>query len=297
MMSIDSKPPLRAPKARPFLKWVGGKTQLLSDLTNRMPQDYRQYFEPFLGGGALFFCLQPETATLIDINESLINTYQVIQSQVEDLIEDLGKHVYEKEYFYRIRAADRTDAFAQWSDVEKASRLIYLNKCCFNGLYRVNSRGEFNTPFGRYKSPKILDPENLRACHQSLQGVNLKVGHFTSIQPQANDFVYFDPPYAPLSPTSSFTRYSQSDFGEAEQVALRNFCLQLDQRGVKFMLSNSSAPFILDLYQSFTVEFVQASRAINSKGSKRGKIPEVIVTNYKTSCAIPVNPLQGEKPA
>ena len=271
------------PKARPFLKWVGGKTQLLAVLEARMPVDYGRYFEPFIGGGALFFHLQPRQAILTDINDSLIQTYQVIRDQVEALIEDLGQHRYEKEYFYQLRSADRTSSFQDWSPVQRASRLIYLNKCCFNGLYRVNSRGEFNVPFGRYKAPKFLDAENLRACQRSLHSTQLDVRHFSEIETQVKpgDFVYFDPPYAPLSATSHFTGYSQSGFSLQDQIALRDLCQRLNEREVFFMVSNSSAPLIFDLYQSFSLEEVMASRSVNSLSSKRGKIPEVIITNYK----------------
>ena len=271
-------------KARPFLKWVGGKTQLLPELVARMPSEYGRYFEPFVGGGALFFHLQSPNATLIDINESLIGTYQVIRDRVEELIADLGQHRYEKNYYYELRAADRSSSFRDWTDVQKASRLIYLNKCCFNGLYRVNSKGEFTVPFGRYKSPKFLDAQNLRACQRSLQNIDIQIGHFLSVESQVKpgDFVYFDPPYAPLSATSNFTSYSKCGFETKDQIALRDLCQRLDERGVWFMVSNSSAPLILDLYQSFEVDQVLASRAVNSLSSKRGKIPEVIIRNYRT---------------
>ncbi|MEM9137622.1 MAG: DNA adenine methylase [Cyanobacteria bacterium P01_F01_bin.42] len=268
--------------ARPFLKWVGGKTQLLSVLERRMPTRYGRYFEPFIGGGALFFYLRPSQAVLSDVNEALILTYRVIRDRVEDLIHDLAKHRYEQEYYYEIRAVDRSPSFQDWSEVSKASRLIYLNKCCFNGLYRVNSRGEFNVPFGRYKSPNFLDKQNLRACGRSLQDVELRVSHFSAIESQvrSGDFVYFDPPYAPVSATSNFTSYSKAGFDLMEQIALRDLCQRLDAKGVHFMVSNSSAPLILDIYQAFNVESVMASRTVNSLSSKRGKVPEVIITNY-----------------
>ena len=269
-------------KAKPFVKWVGGKTQLLPQITSRIPSNFAQYFEPFVGGGALFFHLQPERSTLIDINKELTNAYTVIKYKSSELIADLHKHINEKEYYYKIRNVDRTDEYKSWSDVERASRLIYLNKTCFNGLYRVNSRGEFNTPMGSYKNPKIVDEINLRACSQALANVKIITGSFLTIEEkvQRDDFVYFDPPYAPLNATSNFTGYSSYGFDSDMQLSLRNFCDRLNQKGVRFMLSNSNAPLVLDLYQDYKIEFVYATRAINSKAKRRGKIPEVLVTNY-----------------
>ena len=269
-------------KAKPFIKWVGGKTQLLPELTSRMPSNFSRYFEPFIGGGALFFYLQPEQSTLIDINKELTNVYRVIKYKTDELIADLQQHIYEKDYYYQIRNVDRTDEYKSWSDVRRASRLIYLNKTCFNGLYRVNSRGEFNTPMGSYKNPKIVDEVNLRACSQALQKAEIINGSFFEVEARvgSNDFVYFDPPYAPLNATSNFTGYSQKGFDEKMQFDLRDLGDRLNKKGVRFMVSNSNAPLILDLYQDYKIEFVYATRAINSKGNKRGKIPEVLVTNY-----------------
>lgn len=269
-------------RAKPFVKWVGGKTQLLAELTARIPNNFSRYFEPFVGGGALFFYLQPEPSVLIDLNKELINTYRVIKDKTEELIAALKQHTYEKEYYYQVRNIDRTNEYESWSDVQRASRLIYLNKSCFNGLYRVNSKGEFNTPFGRYKNPRIVDETNLRAASTALQKAQIITGSFLEVESMINrdDFVYFDPPYAPLNATSNFTSYSQGGFDGEGQEELRNLCDRLNQRGIRFMVSNSSAPLILDLYQDYHIDFVYATRAINSKGDKRGKIPEVIVTNY-----------------
>jgi DNA adenine methylase len=278
-ISKENKAPV---EPKPFLKWAGGKSQLLPELVKRIPEDYAKYFEPFVGGAALFFHLQPQTAYLVDINEDLINTYRVIKEQVDALICDLKQHVYQEDYYYHIRNIDRTEAYQRWTDVQKASRLIYLNKTCYNGLYRVNAKGQFNTPFGSYSNPTILNEANVRACSRALRSTKLIVGSFSAIVKRisSDDFVYFDPPYAPLIETANFTGYSQGGFDASMQVKLRDFCDRLDRRGVRFMVSNSSASLILELYRSYKVEFVYASRSINSKGKDRGKIPEVIVTNY-----------------
>lgn len=268
--------------ARPFLKWAGGKRQLLPELLDRVPPTFKTYFEPFVGGGALFFSLQPILAHLTDINPDLINIYQVIQTDVEALIEDLQQHCNTADYFYTLRNADRSPTYQSWTAVQKASRLIYLNKTCYNGLYRVNSKGYFNTPYGSYKKPTIVDINNLRACHVALQEVELGVASFAAVLTKAStgDFVYFDPPYVPVSATANFTSYSQDGFGLEMQVKLRDVCVELDRQGVQFMVSNSYAPIVLDLYNAFKVETVEAARAINSNAAKRGKVQEVIVTNY-----------------
>lgn len=276
-LSIIPAPP------RPFIKWVGGKTQLLPELAKRVPKDFARYYEPFIGGGALFFYLQPSKAILTDINPELVTLYTVVRDKVEELIEDLGQHVYERDYYYQTRNIDRTSEYGSWSDVQRASRLIYLNKSCYNGLYRVNSQGHFNVPFGRYTDPTILNPDNLRACHLALKGSTVEVADFRSIYKKirARDFVYFDPPYAPISASANFTGYTKHGFDIEMQYALRDLCRRLDTKGVRFMVSNSSAPLVLDLYAEFNIEFVYATRAINSNAEKRGKIPEVVVTNYK----------------
>ncbi|MGA1624873.1 MAG: DNA adenine methylase [Prochlorothrix sp.] len=264
------------------MKWAGGKRQLLPELLDRVPEQFKTYFEPFVGGGALFFSLQPILAHLTDINPDLINMYQVIQTEVEALIEDLQQHRNTADYFYRIRNVDRSPAYATWSPIQKASRLIYLNKTCYNGLYRVNSKGHFNSPYGSYKNPTLVDHKNLRACHCALQEVTIEVASFEAVLTQAStgDFVYFDPPYVPVSSTANFTSYSQDGFGPEMQERLRDVCVELDRRGVQFMLSNSYAPIVLELYGGFRIDTVQASRAINSNAAKRGKVKEVIVRNY-----------------
>jgi DNA adenine methylase len=268
--------------ARPFLKWVGGKSQLLNPLSRRLPKKINKYFEPFVGGAALFFHLQPQSAVLSDINSELIDTYEAIRDDVEGVIKSLRLHKYEKEYFYKIRSWDRLESFPKMSQIKRAARLIYLNKSCFNGLYRVNSRGEFNVPFGKYTNPTLLDADNLRNCSDALKHVELRCEHYKKVTAAAKrgDFVYFDPPYMPISTTSNFTSYAKDGFNQASQVELMETCKALDKKGVNFMLSNSSAPFILDIYKNFDIELVAANRAINSVGSRRGPVNEIIVRNF-----------------
>lgn len=273
---------LQVQEPRPFLKWVGGKSQLLSELLVRTPKNFGHYFEPFFGGGAFFFRLSPNKSYLSDINPELINTYHVVRDQCEDLIESLGQHRYERNYFYRIREADRAANFSSWSEVERAARFIYLNKTCFNGLYRVNSKGQFNVPFGRYKNPKIFDSDQLRRCSRALQNVNIATQSFEAAiaRVRRGDFVYFDPPYVPLSVSSSFTSYSKDKFDMTMQILLRDCCVALHKRGAFFLLSNSSAPAVYGLYRDFKIEEIGATRSINSVGNKRGKVKELLIRNY-----------------
>jgi DNA adenine methylase len=275
-MQLNTKP-------RPFLKWAGGKSQLLPEISKRLPHDYEQYFEPFLGGGAVFFSLHSKQAYLLDINSELINTYCVVKNYVDKLISDLKCHIYNKEYYYYIRNIDRSLEYENWTNIQKASRFIYLNKTCYNGLYRLNSKMQFNTPMGRYKNPTIVDEENLKACSIALQNVKLIAADFLEIESKvtSQDIVYFDPPYVPLSRTANFTAYSHNGFDRVKQVELYELCSRLNARGIRFILSNSSAPLVLELYKSFNIEFVQTARFINSSSDKRGQIPEVIVTNYE----------------
>jgi len=266
----------------PIVKWAGGKRQLIADLKNNLPKKFNRYFEPFIGGGALFFNIQPENAYISDINPELINLYQVIKNDVYELIDDLKQHKNDEEYFYEIRNIDRNGKYKKWSDVQKASRFIYMNRTCFNGLYRVNSKGEFNVPYGKYSNPRILDEINLLNCSQLFQNTEIRHSDFSEIlnHVQKGDFVYFDPPYAPLNETSSFTSYTKDGFGEDMQVKLKKLCDELDNMGVYFMLSNSDTKGINKLYKDYEIKKVLASRAINSVTSKRGKITEVLVRNY-----------------
>jgi DNA adenine methylase len=269
-------------ECRPFLKWAGGKTQLLQHLLRRIPTDYNRYLEPFLGGGALFFALQPRTAYLADCNSELVNCFEVVRSNVEDLIRALEGYRYDKDQYYSVRALDRSDEFAKLSPVERAARFIYLNKTCFNGLYRVNSKGHFNVPFGSYDDPKILDADNLRRCSAVLSKTILKNGNFEDVVEvaQPGDFVYFDPPYAPVSETSDFTHYAKDGFDESSQEMLLVVCLQLHQKGVRWMVSNSNVPLIQELYRGFNIEPVAASRSINSRAEKRGPVMELLIRNF-----------------
>lgn len=266
----------------PIVKWVGGKRQLMFELIKNMPKSYNRYFEPFIGGGALFFELQPEQAYISDMNEELINLYQVVRDNVDELIIDLKKHDISKEYFMEIRNIDRTEDYENWSSIQKASRFIYLNRTCFNGMYRVNSKGEFNVPFGHYKNPRIVDENNLTNCSNLLQRTEIRHADFSEIltKVQEGDFVYFDPPYVPLSETSSFTSYTKDGFDIDMQFKLRDVCDELDNKGVKFMLSNSDTKLVNELYVNYEIKKVFASRQINANADGRGKITEVLVRNY-----------------
>lgn len=266
----------------PIVKWVGGKRQLMFELLKNMPKSYNRYLEPFIGGGALFFELQPENAYISDMNEELINLYSVVRDNVYELIDDLSKHEVSKEYFLEIRNIDRTEKYAELSDVEKASRFIYLNRTCFNGMYRVNSQGQFNVPFGHYKNPRIVDKNNLINCSNLLQRTEIKHADFSEIltMVQKGDFVYFDPPYVPLNETSSFTSYTKDGFNIDMQFKLSDVCDELDSMGVKFLLSNSDTKLVNELYENYNIKKVFASRQINANADGRGKITEVLVRNY-----------------
>ena len=272
---------------RPFLKWVGGKGQLLETLDARVGEHARKgrYHEPFVGGGALFFHLHrngrlgQKRAYLSDANLELVNAYQMVQLQVEPLIELLLAHqaAHSGAYYYAMRAAIPADP------IEQAARTVYLNKTCFNGLYRVNSRGIFNVPMGRYKAPKVCDPENLRAVSKALKSAVIEHRAYADVlkRVKPGDFVYFDPPYAPVSATSNFTGYDRNMFRAEDQVALRDVFGSLGRHQVRALLSNSSAPEILELYRKFTLETLQANRNVNSRADRRGQVTEVLVRNYR----------------
>ena len=270
------------PPPRPFLKWVGGKTQLLEQLGPLLPAAFRRYYEPFVGGAALFFDLRaarPEMpAFLRDVNTELVDCYVAVRDHVDSLIEELRGHRYESEHYYEVRAQRPADLPL----ARRAARTIFLNKTGYNGLYRVNRSGQFNVPFGRFTNPLFCDVENLRACSRALQGVSIEQGDFTSVLRHAKkgDFVYFDPPYVPLSPTSDFTAYIPGGFREPEQRQLAKVFGKLAQRGVQVMLSNSDTKLVRDLYAGFRIDVVYASRSVNSNGARRGKLPEIVVRSY-----------------
>jgi DNA adenine methylase len=272
-----------------FLKWAGGKLQLIEQFKNLFPHNFRNYYEPFIGSGAIFFYvkskLKPNKVILSDTNEELINCFVAVRDKPSELVELLLNHrkKHSKEYYYAVRSieSDRLDS------VNRAARLIYLNKTCFNGLYRVNSKGQFNVPFGDYENPSIFDRNILFHASQLLQGVHLQVMTFEKVLDYAgkDDFVYFDPPYIPLSKTSSFTRYSKSDFSVREQKRLSEVFRILDSRGCFVMLSNSDHALTRELYRDYekNTVMVRAKRKINSVGSKRGAINEAVITNYSTA--------------
>lgn len=270
----------------PIVKWVGGKRQLLGDITPLIPPAMSTYCEPFLGGGAVLFSCQPENAIINDLNSDLMLVYEVIRDDVETLIASLETHENTPDYFYAIRDLDRDKAaYSTMSKVEKASRILYLNKTCYNGLFRVNASGEFNAPFGRYKKPGIVNAPGLRAVSQYLSCHNVQLfsedfeNVLQYVPPGA--FVYLDPPYDPVSDTASFTGYNRAGFNRDEQRRLKRCCDTLHQRGVKFLLSNSATAFIRELYNGYTFTTVRAKRNINSDAAKRGAVEEVLIRNYE----------------
>jgi DNA adenine methylase len=267
-------PRLEGPR-RPFVKWAGGKRQLLPELLRCVPERYGRYYEPFVGGGALFFELQPAQAFLTDVNQRLIRTYRGVRDHVERVIALLDSYPHDEKFFYELRDVD----IDTQPDAEVAAWFIYLNKVGFNGLYRVNRKNRFNVPFGRHKNPTISDVATLRACSAALAGATLEVADFGSAaQAVAGDLVYFDPPYVPLSVTSSFTSYTSDGFGYEAQVRLRDLALELKQRGVHVVLSNSSADLVRGLYShAFETTEVSATRLVNSKVAGRGAITELVI--------------------
>jgi DNA adenine methylase len=266
--------------ARPFLKWAGGKGQLLGQFEPLLPRRFNRYFEPFLGGAALFFHLRHAPASLSDINRELIDCYRAVRDEVEGLIEALKVHHYHESHYYAVRDRDPLAMPLH----ERAARTIFLNRTGFNGLYRVNRAGNFNVPLGRYTNPLICDERNLRACSEALKGAVLEVHDFSEVPRFARrgDFVYFDPPYVPVSDTSDFTSYVPGGFGWEQQLRLAEVFTELARHGVKVMLSNSDVQRLRDLYARFDIVHVEASRSINSVAARRGKkVQEIVVRSFK----------------
>ncbi|MGE4419561.1 MAG: DNA adenine methylase [Sulfurimonas sp.] len=276
-------------KYQPFVKWVGGKRGLLSQIIPLIPKEFNNYFEPFVGGGALFFelyslgLLKDKKVYLFDINAELINAYNVVKNSPSELIKNLKefKEKHSKEFYYETRAWDRDESFSQRSEIERASRFIYLNKTCFNGLYRVNSKGYHNVPIGSYKTPNICDELVIYNASEALQKATILNASYkdVTLHVKKNDFVYFDPPYYPLTLTSSFTSYSEFSFLEKEQIELFEIFKTLNKKNVFVLHSNSDTDFIKNLYKDFSLKDIQANRFINSKSSGRGKISEILVHN------------------
>ena len=285
-MSLDTNVKLKYYNLQPFTKWTGGKRQLLGELRSYMPETYGRYFEPFVGGGALFFDLAPEKAVINDFNEELINAYRQIKNNPAELINLLIKHKENnsKDYYLALRSADRDGRISRMTGVERAARILYMLRVDFNGLYRVNSKNQFNVPYGRYKNPKIVDVDLLYQISEYLNENDIEILQTDFAEAvkdaQTGDFVYFDPPYIPLNETSSFTSYTHEGFSYEEQIRLRNTFKELTERGVYAMLSNSSSPLVEELYKDFNIYFVEAQRTNGAKSSSRGKISEIIVTNY-----------------
>lgn len=269
----------------PMLKWVGGKRQLLSDITPMINRKCSVYVEPFIGGGAVLFNLQPKNAIINDYNKELINVYKTVRDNLDELVELLKIHEDKNssDYYYEIRALDRENEFNHMSSIEKAARIIYLNKTCYNGLYRVNSAGQFNSPYGRYKNPNIVNEPVLRAISKYFNTNDIKInnGDYKDVLKglDTGAFVYLDPPYMPISSSSSFTGYTEGGFNYSSQVELKEECDKLTEQGIRFVQSNSDCPEIRELYRNYKIKTVKAKRAINSVAKKRGEINEVLIYN------------------
>jgi DNA adenine methylase len=274
---------------KPFLKWAGGKRGLITQLFAKLPKKFNNYHEPFLGGGAIFFelysrgMLVGKKAYLSDINAELINAYKMVKNNPDELITKLEvyKKKHSKEFYYQIRALDREDEFKEISKLDRATRFIYLNKTCFNGLYRVNSKGYFNTPIGSYKNPNIADKETILNASEALQDAIIFNQPFDKTLDNTNpsDFIYLDPPYYPLTKTATFTAYNENVFLDEKQRQLFDVFKKLHQKKCTIMKSNSDTSFIKELYQKYTIDFVQANRFINSKSNGRNKINEILIRN------------------
>ena len=275
-------------KGKPFVKWAGGKRQILDKLIKYVPEDFNTYYEPFVGGGALFFELSPKNAVINDSNEELINVFRCIKDEekLTKMCNELNHHEanHSEEYYYKIRNIDRDkNKFNRLSDYKRAARTIYLNKTCFNGLYRVNSKGEFNVPFGKKLKVNTYEGQNIGIIHAYLNFNNIKILSIDFEEAvkdaKEGDFIYFDPPYD--SDTYTFNSYTEDGFSKDEQIRLSNVFKNLSDRGCYVMLSNHNTVLINELYKDFYIHKITAKRNINSNGKKRGKVEEVIITNYE----------------
>lgn len=274
------------PRARPFIKWAGGKSRILGKLLPMLPPgaDLMRHVEPFMGGAAMFFARRPARAMLCDVNHALVETYLAVRDEVENVIAALeplaAQHAAASGAYYAVR--ERYNTRRGFARAERAAMFVYLNKTCFNGLHRVNRKGEFNVPEGRYKNPRVLDAEGLRCASAALAGCEIRSQGFEGLLGSAKpgDFVYLDPPYEPVSRTSKFTSYAEAGFSQRDQERLRDVFVQLDRRGCKLMLSNSDVPFIRELYRAFRVDQIIAPRTLGGSPTSASKALEVVVRNY-----------------
>ena len=273
-------------KIQPFVAWAGGKQQLLPEIRKEIKRagNFATYYEPFVGGGSVLLDLLPKHAVINDYNAELINAYRVIMTNVENLIVELSKLENTAEEYYRIRELDRTPSYQRLSNIKKAARFIYLNKTCFNALYRVNKQGYFNAAYGKRKKVNIIQADNLRKISQYLNSNNIRFysGDFANIldNVEPDSLMYIDPPYVPENEIANFTRYTNNQFRESDQRRLAEQCQQLDRTGVKFIASNSDTPMVRELYRGFNFNHVSARRYINVKGTGRKKIDELLITNF-----------------
>lgn len=271
--------------AKPFIKWVWWKRQLIAQFQKLFPKELNNYHEPFLGGWAVFFNLQKKQSFLSDINAELINTYKIIKENPKQLIKFLESCTHSKDFFTEIRAWDRVENWEKnYSEIQRAGRFIYLNRTCFNGLYRVNSKGQFNVPMWSYTNPDFVQKENILNSSKLLNETKaiIKLQSFMEVLNNAKswDLVYFDPPYDTLTETANFTSYNESGFGRNMQIKLRDVFVELHNKGCNIMMSNHNTPFIREIYSWFRFEIVKARRNVNSKGSGRGEVEEIVVMNY-----------------
>lgn len=266
----------------PFLKWAGGKTRLVPEIKKFVPEKINNFIEPFVGAGSVFLSIRPKSAIINDLNKDLVLCYETIRDNVDALIKELSKLSLKnnKEDFLKIRNLDRDkEKFKKQTAVQRAARIIYLNKTCFNGLYRVNSKNEFNVPFGNYKNPKIIDEKNLREISEYLKSVTICCSDFEKVISMAKpgDFVYLDPPYQPITKTASFTSYTKDGFSDSDQIRLKRSIDKLKENDIKFLLSNSCCDFIKELYSGYNIKEIPLRRLIGASGDSRNIVKEVLI--------------------